>query len=140
MGHETPGTPEQLQTRRVRAIALLQSGKTYQSIAATLNASISSVVRWAQVHLLRHLRGPVVLLWDGGTIHTRVIVQDFLRAHTRLHGHWNAAAPFYPPHSRVPAVAVVLHPRVRSAVATPLEISILYARVDNTWLYSCSFT
>ena len=45
-----PGTPEQLQTRRVRAIALLQSGKTYQSIAATLNASISSVVRWAQVH------------------------------------------------------------------------------------------
>ena len=45
-----PGTPEQLQTRRERAIALLHSGKTYQSIAATLNSSISSVVRWAQVH------------------------------------------------------------------------------------------
>ena len=45
-----PGTPEQLQTRRERAIALLQSGKTYKSIAATLNASISSVVRWAQAH------------------------------------------------------------------------------------------
>ncbi len=45
-----PGTPQQLQTRRERAIALLQAGKTYQSIAATLNASISSVVRWAQVH------------------------------------------------------------------------------------------
>ena len=44
------GSPEQLQTRRERAIALLQSGKTYQSIAATLNSSISSVVRWAQTH------------------------------------------------------------------------------------------
>lgn len=29
-------------------MALLRSGKTYQSVAATLNASISSVVRWAQ--------------------------------------------------------------------------------------------
>lgn len=44
------GTPKQLQTRRERAIALLQSGKTYQSIAATLNSSISSIVRWAQAH------------------------------------------------------------------------------------------
>lgn len=42
------GTPQQLEARRCRAIALLQAGKTYQSVAATLNASISSVVRWAQ--------------------------------------------------------------------------------------------
>ena len=38
-------------------------------------------------HLLRHLRGPVALLWDGGTIHRRVIVHDFLRKHKRLHVH-----------------------------------------------------
>jgi transposase len=42
------GTARQLEARRRRAIALLRSGKTYQSVAATLNASISSVVRWAQ--------------------------------------------------------------------------------------------
>lgn len=35
-------------------------------------------------HLLRHLRGPIVLLWDGGTIHKRVIVKEFLRQHKRL--------------------------------------------------------
>ncbi len=49
---------------------------------------------------------------------------------TRHHPAWDAAAPFYPPHSRVPAVAVVLYPRVRSAVATCLEISIIYTRVN----------
>jgi transposase len=36
-------------------------------------------------HLLRHLRGPIVLLWDGGTIHKRVIVKEFLRQNQRLH-------------------------------------------------------
>lgn len=47
-GMRPPGTPQQLEARRCRAVALLQSGKTYQSVAATLNASISSVVRWVQ--------------------------------------------------------------------------------------------
>ena len=42
------GTPQQLEARRHRAVALLRSGKTYQSVAATLNSSISSVVRWIQ--------------------------------------------------------------------------------------------
>jgi len=36
-------------------------------------------------HLLRHLKGDVVLLWDGGTIHRRTIVRDFLQQQTRLH-------------------------------------------------------
>jgi len=36
-------------------------------------------------YLLRHLRGAVVLFWDGGPIHKRVIVKDFLRQHNRLH-------------------------------------------------------
>lgn len=42
------GTPQELEKRRRRAVALLQEGKTYQSVATTLNASISSVVRWIQ--------------------------------------------------------------------------------------------
>lgn len=35
--------------------------------------------------LLRHLPGHVVLLWDGGTIHRRKIVTEFLLRHKKLH-------------------------------------------------------
>lgn len=37
--------------------------------------------------LLRHLRGPIVLFWDGGKIHRRHDVQVFLRRHPRLEVH-----------------------------------------------------
>lgn len=37
--------------------------------------------------LLRHLRGPITLLWDGGKIHRRQDVQAFLRRHPRLEVH-----------------------------------------------------
>jgi hypothetical protein len=43
-------------------------------------------------HLLRHLRGPVDLLWDRGPIHRRRNVQHFLVRHPRLHVH------FFPAH------------------------------------------
>lgn len=36
-------------------------------------------------HLLRHLRGSVVVLWDGGTPHKGVPVKEFLGKHPRLH-------------------------------------------------------
>jgi transposase len=49
-------------------------------------------------HLLRHLRGPIMLLWDGGPIHRRVIVKEFVRQHNRLHVH------------RFPAYAPELNP------------------------------
>ena len=35
--------------------------------------------------LLRHLRGPVVLLWDRSRSHRGVLVRGFLRTHPRLH-------------------------------------------------------
>jgi transposase len=36
--------------------------------------------------LLRHLTRPVVMIWDGGSIHTRRIVQDYVRRRSaRLH-------------------------------------------------------
>lgn len=37
--------------------------------------------------LLRHLRGPIVLLWDGGKIHRRRDVQAFCQRHPRLAVH-----------------------------------------------------
>lgn len=45
-------------------------------------------------HLLRHLRGPVVLLWDGGKIHRRTDVTAFIRHQPRLQVH---AFPGYAP-------------------------------------------
>lgn len=38
-------------------------------------------------HLLRHLRGPVDLLWDRGPIHRRRAVREFIAAHPRLRVH-----------------------------------------------------
>lgn len=38
--------------------------------------------------LLRHLRGPVVLLWDRGPIHRRKLVQDFLCRYPRVHAEY----------------------------------------------------
>jgi len=37
--------------------------------------------------LLRHLRGPIVLFWDGGKIHRRRDVHAFLQRHPRLAVH-----------------------------------------------------
>src|SRR5207249_11222937 len=48
--------------------------------------------------LLRHLRGPVQLLWDGGSIHKRDDVKAFRRRHPRLRVH------------RFPAYAPELNP------------------------------
>lgn len=49
-------------------------------------------------HLLRHLRGPVELLWDGGSIHKRGDVKAFLSRHPKLTVH------------RFPAYAPELNP------------------------------
>ena len=38
--------------------------------------------------LFRHLRGPVVLLWDRGPIHRRQLVQEFLRRYPRVHAEY----------------------------------------------------
>ena len=36
-------------------------------------------------HLLRHIAGPIILIWDKHPIHLRRKVQDFLARHPRLH-------------------------------------------------------
>jgi putative transposase len=47
------------------------------------NLTGTGVLRFVR-HLLRHLRGPVVLLWDGGTIHRRADVTAWLHRHRRV--------------------------------------------------------
>jgi putative transposase len=35
--------------------------------------------------LLRHVRGPIILLWDRGSIHKGPAIEEIKRAHPRLH-------------------------------------------------------
>ena len=48
------------------------------------NITGTEVIAYLQ-HLLRHLRGHVVLIWDGGRIHKRKDVKAFLQQIRRLH-------------------------------------------------------
>jgi transposase len=45
-----PGTPEQLEKRRRRAVHFLKSGQTLAAVARQVHASVSSVFRWWQAH------------------------------------------------------------------------------------------
>ncbi|MBI2891756.1 MAG: IS630 family transposase [Nitrospirae bacterium] len=47
------------------------------------NLTVQEVIRFLQ-HLLRHVPGPVILLWDGGSIHNGPKIQAFLKRHLRL--------------------------------------------------------
>jgi len=49
-------------------------------------------------YFLKHIRGPVVLLWDGGRQHRSQVVKKFLGQNPRLHVH------------RFPAYAPELNP------------------------------
>lgn len=50
------GTAQQLENRRRRAMALLRAGQTYRSVARTVKASLSSVVRWYQAYRHKGLK------------------------------------------------------------------------------------
>jgi len=51
------GSPQQLEARRRRAIALLKAGKNLPEVAQALSASVSSVHRWSQTYQAKGLRG-----------------------------------------------------------------------------------
>ena len=52
-----PGTPDQLQQRRRRAVRFLQAGRTVSAVARQVHASVSSVSRWWQTYQRAGLRG-----------------------------------------------------------------------------------
>jgi len=73
-------------------------------------------------HLLRHLRGPVVLLWDRGPIHRRREVGAFLARHPRLHVH---RFPAYAPELN-PAEFVWTQADAALANGVPDDLAALY--------------
>ena len=52
-----PGTPEQLEKRRRRAVQLLESGQRLSTVARQVGAAVSSVFRWWQVYRRKGPRG-----------------------------------------------------------------------------------
>jgi transposase len=79
-------------------------------------------------HLLRHLRGPVDLLWDRGPIHRRREVQAFLRRHPRLQIHY---FPAYAPELN-PAEYVWAQADQALANGAPDDLSELRHRLGTT--------
>ena len=51
------GSPDQLEKRRRRAVALLTKGESYREVAWASGASLSSVVRWFQAFRRKGLKG-----------------------------------------------------------------------------------
>ena len=70
-------------------------------------------------HLQRHLHGPIVLLWDRGSIHRRRIVTQFLASKkSRFHAYW---FPAYAPELN-PDEYVWTQSKHKLANATPKDI------------------
>jgi transposase len=94
-------------------------------------------------HLLRHLRGPVDLLWDRGPIHRRGNVRRFLARHPRLHVHFFPYAPELNPAEYVWAQAdralANAAPDDLAALRPSLDTAVRRLRRSQDLLWSCIY-
>jgi transposase len=85
---QTPTVYYLLKRKKVSAISALAVSPKRKHIALYLQFRTRSFkgpdVKRFLVHLLSHLRGPVVLLWARGSIHRHAAVQTFIAHHPRL--------------------------------------------------------
>jgi transposase len=93
-------------------------------------------------HLLRHLRGPVVVLWDNGRIHRGQVIRDFCRAFPRLHvAFFPAYAPELNPDEsvwhRAKAALANGRPDDLTVLATHLRASLTRLRHSQRALRGC---
>jgi putative transposase len=111
---------------RISVISALAVSPRHRRVALYLRCRTRNLtgldVRAFLSHLLRHLRGPVVLLWDQGTIHRRHEVQQFRRRHPRLDVH---DFPAYAPELN-PAESVWNQTDRALANGAPLDLAALY--------------
>ncbi len=89
---QTPVVYHLYKQDRISVISALAVSPKHRRLALYLRCRTHNLtgldVRAFLHHLLRHLRGPVVLVWDQGTIHRRKEVRQFFRHHPRLHVHF----------------------------------------------------
>jgi len=84
----TPVCPVRYKQGKVNALSALAVSPKRKRLALyvqfhTCNLTGVEVKSFLK-HLLSQLQGPIVLLWDRGTIHRRRLVQEFLRQHPRV--------------------------------------------------------
>jgi transposase len=94
--------------------------------------------------LLRHLRGPVVLLWDRGPIHRRQLVQEFLGRYPRVHAeYFPAYAPELNPAeyvwTRVDDALANGTPRNEQELTRRLRSSMQKLKAAQSLLWSCIY-
>lgn len=87
-GH-TPLLRHSYKRDRISTISSLTVSPAYRRLGLYVHFHPSNITGVEVVtflrHLLRHVRGSVVLLWDGSPIHKRALVRVFLQRHPRLH-------------------------------------------------------
>ena len=103
---ETPIVRHRYRHDRISAISAVTVSFRRQRLGLYLHfhrENISQVeVALFLRYLLRQIRGHIVLLWDGGSIHGGEFIQGFLRRHRRLHiESFPAYAPELNPDERV---------------------------------------
>lgn len=85
---ETPIGRYRLSHKKISAISALAVTPKHQRIALYLRFCRRSFkgpdVKYFLVQLLKKLRGPIVLLWDQGSIHKHAQVKQFVACHPRL--------------------------------------------------------
>jgi transposase len=70
----------------ISALAVSPKGKRLTLYTQFRSRNLNGLdVRSFLKDLLKHLRGPVFLFWDRGTIHRRKEVKQFLSKHRRIH-------------------------------------------------------
>jgi transposase len=94
--------------------------------------------------LLRHLRGPVVLLWARGPIHRRQLVQDFLHRYSRIHAeYFPAYAPELNPAeyvwNRVDDALANGTPRTEQELTRYLHAAMRKLKASQPLLWSCLY-
>ena len=79
----------------------------------------ASVVTFLQ-ELLRHLRGRVIVVWDGGTNHQSPLIRALCARHPRLHLEWLPA--YAPDHNPVESLwSYLKHARLPNFVPASLS-------------------
>jgi hypothetical protein len=127
---QTPVIVHALRRDRISTVSALAVSPQYRRLALYLACRTRNLTgrdtRAFLQALRRHLPGPVVLLWDRGTIHRETAVTHFLRRHRRVQAHF---FPAYAPELN-PAEFVWTQADGALANGAPRDVAHLYGRLQ----------
>jgi transposase len=85
---QTPRVVQRYQRDKISAISAVTVSPTHRRLGFYCHLHVENITQVEVAGflrlLLRHLRGPIILLWDGGAIHGGAAVQQLLARHPRL--------------------------------------------------------